>query len=187
MTRHLALLLPLVVCLSGCNQNQLAREPSAQEQAAREEKAVKAIEAMGGRVFRDEKLPSHPVVDVVLIGNQFTDATLKYVTELKGLHRLNLSVTKITDAGLNELKELKGLQELHLGHTQITDAGLKDLKGLKDLQMLGLDSTQITDTGIKDLKAMKSLQMLYLRNTKITAAGLKELQEALPDTKIIGP
>jgi hypothetical protein len=181
MTRYLALLLPVVACLAGCGQ-PAARQPSGQE-----EKAVKAIEALGGKVTRDEKLPGRPVVEVDLGKTEVTDAGLKDLKELKGLRKLYLSGTKITDAGLKDLKELKGLEMLDLTRTKITDAGLKDLKELKDLKTLYLYGNQITDAGLKDLKELKGLQMLCLAGTKISSAGLKDLKQALPKTFIYPP
>ena len=83
MTRHLALLLPVVVCFSGCSQNQVARE----------EKAVKSIEALGGKVKRDETIPGRPVVEVNLGYTKVTDSDLKVLKELKGLQELNLYCT----------------------------------------------------------------------------------------------
>src|SRR5262245_32041096 len=77
---------------------------------ADEAAAVKAIEKLGGKVTRDDKLPGKPVVAVDLGG------------------------TTVTDAGLKELKELKTLQSLEIGSTQVTDTGLKELKELKTLQ-----------------------------------------------------
>jgi len=106
MTRHIALLLPVVVCLSGCGQ-PAARQPSGQE-----EKAVQTIEALGGGVARDEKLPGQPIVKVDLGNTKVTDCDLKVLKELKGLRKLDLYNTPITDAGLKDLKELKDLQEL---------------------------------------------------------------------------
>jgi uncharacterized protein YceK len=98
MIRHFALLLPVIACLSGCGQ-PAARQPSGQE-----EKAVNAIEALGGKVKRDDKLPGRPVVEVDLGG------------------------TKVTDTGLKDLKELKNLKFLCLAGTKISSAGLKDLQ-----------------------------------------------------------
>ena len=182
MKRYFALLLPVVACLSGCSRNQVAWEQSAQE-----EKAVKAIEALGGRVTRDEKLPGRPVVEVDLGKTEVTDAGLKDLKELKGLRTLNLSRTKITDTGLKDLKELRGLRFLALDRTQITDAGLKDLKELKDLKTLYLYENQITDAGLKDLKELQNLQSLCLVGTKISSAGMTDLKQALPKTHIFGP
>ena len=181
MMRQIALLMMLAVCLAGCGQ-PAARQPSGQE-----EKAVKAIESLGGKVTRDEKLSGRPVVEVNLGGTKITDAGLKELKELKGLRALNLTSTQITDAGVKDLKELRGLRFLALNRTQITDAGLKDLKELKGLEKLELWKTQITDAGLIDLKELKGLKFLCLAGTKISSAGLKDLQQALPKTSIYPP
>jgi len=61
MPRHFALLLTLLVCFLACSRNQVAWEQSAREEKADPvEKAVQAIEALGGWVTRDEKLPGRP-------------------------------------------------------------------------------------------------------------------------------
>ena len=101
---------------------------SCQGPSAREEKAVQAIEVLGGLVTRDETLPGRPVVEVDLSRTPITDASLEQLKELKDLRELRLSETPITDAGLKNLKEFKGLEYLDLTGTPITDAGLKDLK-----------------------------------------------------------
>jgi hypothetical protein len=111
-----ALVLALV---AGCSR------PPADEA---EEKAVRAIEQLGGRITRDDKAEGPPVVRVDLSKTQVTDAELKELQELKGLQDLALVGTQVTDAGLKELKDLKGLQTLNLTGTHVTDAGLKRLK-----------------------------------------------------------
>src|SRR5438477_5554009 len=84
----------LLACLSGAAR-------------ADEATAVKAVENLGGKVRRDDKLPGKQVIG------------------------LNLPATKVTDAGLKELKDLKHLTSLNLNDTEgggkVTDAGLKEL------------------------------------------------------------
>jgi hypothetical protein len=101
-----------------------------------EDKAVKAIQRLGGRITRDEKAKGKPIVRVELDG------------------------PKVTDAGLKHLARLKQLRTLYLGGTKVTDAGLKELAGLKQLQKLGLSGTKVTDKGIADLK--KALPKLVI-------------------------
>ena len=96
---------------------------------ADEASAVKAVEKLGGKVTRDDKLPGKPVIAV------------------------NLAGTLVTDAGLKELKDFKQLTSLDLRDTQVTDAGLKELKDLKQLTTLILDRTKVTDVGIEELRA----------------------------------
>jgi len=134
MTRHIALLLPGVVCLCASCQGPSTPE----ENADPEEKAVQSIESLYGLVTRDETLPGRPVVEVALANTKVTDADLKVLKELKGLQSLDLGCTRITDAGLKDLKELKGLRYLKLHATQITDAGLKEMKqALPKTQIFG--------------------------------------------------
>src|SRR3954447_6898200 len=67
----------LLACLSGAAR-------------ADEASAVKAVENLGGKVTRDDKLPGKPVTGV------------------------NLAFAHVTDAGLKELKDLKQLTTLAL-------------------------------------------------------------------------
>jgi internalin A len=140
-----------------------------------EDKAVKAIQKLGGKIGRDDKAKNKPIVGVVLFNAQVTDAALKELAGLKQLQMLHLSDTKVTDAGLKYLAGLKQLAELDLSGTKVTDAGLKYLTGLKQLQWLVLSDTKVTDAGLKDLIGLKQLQDLFLGGTKVTDAGLKEL------------
>src|SRR2546421_372222 len=123
---------------------------------ADEASAVKAVENLGGKVTRDDKLPGKPVIGV-------------------HLHEIG-----VTDAGLKELADLKQLTCLYLPGTPVTDAGLKELADLKQLTTLGLASTQVTDAGLKELADLKQLTALNLEGTKVTADGMADLQKALP-------
>src|SRR5438132_7218776 len=84
---------------------------------ADEASAVKAVENLGGKVTRDDKLPGKPVIAVNLYGTKVTDAGLKELKHLKQLTSLNLACTQVTAAGLKELKHLKQLTSLKLSRT----------------------------------------------------------------------
>ena len=105
----------LLACLSGAAR-------------ADEASAVKAVENLGGKVTRDDKLPGKPVIEVNLGDTKVTDAGLKELKDLKQLTTLNLKFTGVTDAGLKELKDLKQLTTLYLGGTKVTDDGVADLQ-----------------------------------------------------------
>jgi hypothetical protein len=117
-----------------------------------EDKAVKAIKKLGGRITRDEKAKGKPIVRVFLVGPKVTDAGLKHLAGLMWLTVLDLTDTKVTDAGLKHLAGLKQLRELDLQDTKVTDAGLKHLAGLKKLKTLDLFGTQVTSKGKADLE-----------------------------------
>ena len=128
----------LLACLSGAVR-------------ADEASAVKAVEKLGGKVTRDDKLPGKPVIAVNFNLNPVTDAALKELADLKQLTTLDLSLTQVTDAGLKELKDLKQLTSLYLYGT-VTGAGLKELKDLKQLTTLNLAETKVTVDGVADLQ-----------------------------------
>src|SRR5689334_16700603 len=84
-----------------------------------EDKAIKAIEQVGGHVYRADR-DGKAVLKVTLRG-EATDASLKELAALKELDSLFLSGTGLTDAGLKELAACKQLQELRLLGKQFTD------------------------------------------------------------------
>src|SRR5919205_1008897 len=61
---------------------------------ADEASAVKAIESLGGKVTRDDKLPGKPVIGVNLAGTKVTDAGLKELKDFKQLTSLDVSWSK---------------------------------------------------------------------------------------------
>src|SRR5439155_27160058 len=72
---------------------------------ADEASAVKAVEYLGGKVTRDDKLPGKPVIGVNLAGAQVTDAGLKQLADLKQLTTLDLSGDhEVEDGGLEALE-----------------------------------------------------------------------------------
>jgi hypothetical protein len=75
-TRPKALAAALVlVLLAGCRRPTDETEGTADEQT--EEQAVRAIEALGGDVTRDDEEEGTPVVGVELCNPKVTDAALK--------------------------------------------------------------------------------------------------------------
>ena len=82
----------LLACLSGAAR-------------ADEASAVKAVEKLGGKVTRDDKLPGKPVIGVVLNRTRVTDASLKELKDLKQLTHLNLIHVKVTDDGVADLQK----------------------------------------------------------------------------------
>src|SRR5207237_7670324 len=95
----------LLACLSGAAR-------------ADEASAVKAVENLGGKVTRDDKLPGKPVIGVNLAATKVTDADLKQLKAFKQLTSLDLTGTQVTDAGMKELADLKKLTSLDLAGLQ---------------------------------------------------------------------
>src|SRR5690242_7446400 len=89
--------------LSGMAWSVLLLTGSGLRAAEAEERAVRAVQALGGKVSRDDEAPGKPVTGVILMDLNVTDAGLKELAGLKQLQWLILSGTKVTDAGLKEL------------------------------------------------------------------------------------
>ena len=74
-----------------------------------EDKALAAVERLGGQVLRDATKPGKPVRDVTISGKGVKDADLKDLAGFKELGWLTLHNSEVTDAGLKELAQLKQL------------------------------------------------------------------------------
>jgi hypothetical protein len=129
-----------------------------------EDKAVAAIQKLGGKVERDDKRAGSPVVTVDLMRD------------------------KIKDADLACLADLREVTSLKLDNTGLTDEGLKHLKGLKNLRRLTVSFTGVSDEGLKQLKGLEKLEFLHVGYcAKVTAKGKADLRQALPKLEIFGP
>jgi len=145
-----------------------------------EQKAIQAIEKLGGSVRQIAQNDDRLEVDFHLQPGSLTDDQLATLKDLKKVIHLHLGNTNITDRGLTQLAGLTTLTELHLEKTKITDAGLKSLANLSELSYLNLYGTGVTDAGLVHLKGLSKLKHLYLWQTKVTPAGVNDLRKALP-------
>ncbi len=189
----------------------LAPQPllRAADSRAEKERAIAAIQKLGGVVDVDSKNPDKPVVGVNLKYTKVDDASLEHLKGLGTLEVLRLQGTTVTDDGLVYLKGLTNIEALELSRTKVTDRGLKHLTGFSKLQHLDLGGTEVTDkglehlkklinletinlseaTGVSDaglvhLKALTKLSKLNLAGTKVTEAGIQELRKVLPKATI---
>jgi hypothetical protein len=212
MRRKLLLLLLLLFSLSSSVllswQAIFGRKPPARDADAglsRQERAIKAIEALGGKVEKgwaslDEK-PSvsvrlaglkrlamadlEPLKDILFIKEldlsqtRIGDRELKVLTGMESLdklRKLDLAGTRVTDVGVRELKHLMHLCWLDLAGTGVTGAGVRELGELSTLFALRLADTAISDEELKELKELQTLRSLDLSRTAVTDAGLKHLR-----------
>jgi hypothetical protein len=152
--------------------------------AAAQDKAIKFVEGMKGKVKRADKQPGKPVTEVDLIFKPITDAELKELAPLTNLTVLNLGYTQVTDAGLKELAVFKNLTTLSLRGTKITGIGFRSLAPLKNFTSLDLCATHVSDGGLREIARLKNLTTLDIKAIMGTPDGVKDLQRALPKCKI---
>ena len=87
------------------------------------------VETLGGRMSQNEQ---GEVVEVVLIGDQVTDASLAHLTGLPSLQSLDLEGTDVTAAGLVHFQKMPALRHLGLSgcfsSDRLTDADIANLR-----------------------------------------------------------
>ena len=141
-----------------------------------EDRLVKQVEELGGRIAREPNLFQGPIVEIDLSETKVRDDDLRLLSNLPRLRTLHLHRTGISDAGVEHLEGLKHLTTLTLGDTRITNAGLKAVTKLEQLQFIGLHGTLVDDTGVKHLKALPHLKSLFISKSKVTDDGLKTVK-----------
>src|SRR5262249_51895132 len=117
---------------------------AAVQRPAAEQKAIAALQAVGGHIITDQTQPGEPVIGVYLLSRQFTEGDLRYLKEFRNLKTLILP--RIIDAAMKELRELKGLERLRArddGRISVVN-GLGELVNLREL-----DLGQVEDAGLQ--------------------------------------
>jgi RNA polymerase sigma factor (sigma-70 family) len=161
-----------------------------------EQKAIAALQAVGGRIILDRTRPGEPVVGVYLLSRDVKDQHLKHLKEFRGLKTLVLP--GITGAAMKELRGLKNLEylrarpddgtvvlddlgelvnlrELDLG--QVVNAGLREVGKLKNLRALRINARRLSDAGLAELTGLKELRRLELYEARNIGVGLADLGE----------
>jgi hypothetical protein len=149
------------------------------------DKAIAAIQRVGGRITMDETATGKPVVAVDFRRHKILDGDLKYLESFPQLKKLDLYDTGISDAGMAYLASLKHLELLEVNSPKVTDKGLAHLQGLANLKELYLYGTSVTDAGMVHLAKMARLRLLDVSATEVTVAGTIALEKALPKVKIV--
>lgn len=131
------------------------------------------IERAGGTITRDAA--GQPIA-VDLRASWATDSDMPLLAQMKGLKRLDLSLTRISDRGLRALKTAPAIEELNLYFAElITDEGAATVKGWKQLRRLNLRGTKITDATLEFLSGVPALEWLDIGWVQVTDTGLDHL------------
>jgi hypothetical protein len=104
-----------------------------------------------------------------------TDDTLKILSSLPRLRRLDLDNCPISDAGISSLAACRTIQSLCLRYTKISDAGVAQLLSLPELTDLSLTGTQITDSAIDTLVRMRRLENLNIICDALTDSAVRRI------------
>lgn len=165
--------------------------------------AVKAIEALGGRVSYDvapsrserrrRNLEAKEAIRARRRPPTYSDRPWapQWLVDRFGIDWFanvtyaDLSTTLCTDEDLQVLALLPDLERLGLSHVPyVTDNGLANLKGLKRLRAVSLFGNELTiagrqagltDDALGHLSQLQNLRILSLGNNRFTDEGLKHL------------
>jgi hypothetical protein len=93
---------------------------------------------------------------------------------------VDLNAADITDETMRQLTALTHVRRLDLGGTPITDKAIASIATMKELETLSLVGTDVTDEGIQSLRVLRELRLLYVSGSCVTDDGVGRLQAALP-------
>lgn len=122
-----------------------------------------------------EALRDFPVLESLKVAPSGKDAVAA-LARLKGLKRLELSLSPRDAERLSALRTLKALRELRLTVSAFPEKALRDVGELTGLRSLILDGMNITDQTVRHLRKMENLKVLDLPQTKLTDEGVAHLK-----------
>lgn len=102
-------------------------------------------------------------VYLIVEHSPMSDASMKWVAQMKQLRSLALVETSVTAVGLRALLGCVRLSQLTLKSTLIQDADIQSLQGL-NVQSLELDCPRVTEDGLSVLSRLPRLESVSLGN-----------------------
>ena len=130
-----------------------------------------------GEVIRHLKLPKNNV-DLRLNDNRLDKDTFAALSEVEGIHRLDLQNCTFPPADLSALGPQSNCSQLNLSGTPVSKAGLSGIAQMTRLELVFLDRCHIPDDLLGDDTLPSSLRYLLLRDSSLTDAGLQYLAES---------
>lgn len=136
------------------------------------------------------------------------DRCAKVLGQMKSLHWLELSYTKVTAEGLRNLScpeltrldlaglklsksdlsflgQLPSLLNVDVQNTGISDAAIPAISKHKGLTFLNLGNTRVTDSVVPLLSTLSQLRELDISGTDISETGFATLKSKLPKCKVM--
>lgn len=144
----------------------------AEEAPADDEAAVKALEASGATLKKND---AGRVVEVTL-GQEGGNADLEHLKGLPSVRKLTAEVRGVNDEGLALLKGHPNLRVIELFQSEVTNAGMAHLKELPKLEELDLKRANITAEGYKHLAEIKTLKRIRAPQTYFDDACLDAIK-----------
>jgi uncharacterized membrane protein len=148
-----------------------------------DENAVKALQQQG--IIVDKLSEGSNLLELNFVNVKDVDETM--IRDLNSVNQqitaLKFTGLPITDQTLKNISALPNLEKIQLEKTRISDEGLAELNKFPKLETVSLYSTNISDDGLKTL-ANNTLKKIILWNTKVSQQGIRSLVSKHPDLEV---
>jgi hypothetical protein len=175
-----ATFLPAIFWLAAAQAALFVAPAFVADDQATEEKVEAAVVASGGRIVRNLKLATAPIVEAYLKGETASDQLLKDLNSCKELHTVALFQTSITANGVKVLSIYPKLSDVRISDHEIKKGGLKHLAAIPKLERFGAGPGELTDNDLGEIAKLTKLNHISLVLTGvqapvITGKGLSQL------------
>src|SRR5262245_44627502 len=147
-----------------------------------EDRAVKAVEEVGGSIVKGKNQKGDTTCTVTVAGSELPATFLEELSHLRALREVRANRATFADTRLKGLSMIHDLEVLNLSNSNVGDEGMQAISECKRLRMLWLYGTQVSDAGIVRLSTLRHLETICLGDTKINGKSLRGLT-ALPRLK----
>ncbi len=132
-------------------------------------------------VLREESIRFQQLTSLDLMNNGFGKKLgvdgAKYIAEIEGLQKLNISHNEVGDEGTAHLAKMLDLMSLDLERSGLTADGVAQLKALPRLQHLSLSRNELPDAAMAQLPRFPRLISLDVGFNKLTQEGLRAISK----------
>ena len=121
----------------------------------------------------------------MLISHPRPDSLLESLKALKKqLVLLRIDGVPVKDSTLRHISTLTSLRKLQMSNTDISDQGLQHLAPLQHLRSLNIVGTGVTSNGVAQLKGLKNLKNVYVYRTGVKSTEEENLKKQLPGVTV---
>lgn len=114
------------------------------------------------------------------------DKTIRHLSPLKALKKLNINHTKVTAEGLESLfGSIPALKVLNAGCNHLENSGIKAISLFKSLEVLNVEACGFDDSALSYLSSMPNLKKVVISVNKISSSALQKFIQDNTDLEII--
>ncbi|MCC9655983.1 leucine-rich repeat domain-containing protein [Rhodopirellula halodulae] len=122
-----------------------------------------------------------PLVDLELAETDFGPAGMQAISEIEGLQKLNLWLTKVDDESMKAIEGKTSLTVLNLDNCSfITEGSIPVITSLPKLTLLHLGKSKVAPEALPELKVLQEMQTLFVNDLGLEEDKAMELKAMFP-------